>query len=111
MTPEISFLLADVDGTLVTEDKILTPRARDAVMRLNSKGIRFAITSGRPPRGMSMFVDPLALTDAQGRDDAARIELELVGLEHPVELGEELTRRQARVQAKGDIFQDRHRLE
>ena len=32
-------------------------------MRLNSKGIRFAITSGRPPRGMSMFVDPLALTE------------------------------------------------
>jgi Cof subfamily protein (haloacid dehalogenase superfamily) len=60
---KISFLLADVDGTLVTEDKILTPRAREAVVRLHAKGIRFAITSGRPPRGMSMFVDPLALTE------------------------------------------------
>ncbi|HEX4158474.1 MAG TPA: Cof-type HAD-IIB family hydrolase [Rhizomicrobium sp.] len=60
---KISLLLADVDGTLVTEDKVLTPRARAAVMQLNNKGIRFAITSGRPPRGMSMFVDPLALTE------------------------------------------------
>ena len=59
----ISFLLADVDGTLVTEDKVLTPRARQAVVRLHDKGIRFAITSGRPPRGMSMFVDPLGLTE------------------------------------------------
>jgi Cof subfamily protein (haloacid dehalogenase superfamily) len=61
--PNISLLLSDVDGTLVTQDKELTPRARQAVMRLNDKGIRFAITSGRPPRGMSMFVDPLALTE------------------------------------------------
>ncbi len=59
----ISLLLADVDGTLVTHDKVLTPRARQAVMRLHDKGIRFAITSGRPPRGMAMLVDPLALTE------------------------------------------------
>jgi Cof subfamily protein (haloacid dehalogenase superfamily) len=59
----ISLLLSDVDGTLVTTEKVLTPRARQAIMRLHDKGIRFAITSGRPPRGMSMFVDPLALTE------------------------------------------------
>ncbi|HEX4079861.1 MAG TPA: Cof-type HAD-IIB family hydrolase [Rhizomicrobium sp.] len=60
---KISLLLSDVDGTLVTTDKVLTPRARNAVMRLQQKGIRFAITSGRPPRGMAMFVDPLGLTE------------------------------------------------
>lgn len=60
--PKISLLLSDVDGTLVTRDKVLTARAREAVMRLHAKGIRFAITSGRPPRGMAMFVDPLAIT-------------------------------------------------
>jgi Cof subfamily protein (haloacid dehalogenase superfamily) len=58
---KISLVLADVDGTLVTEQKILTPRARDAVKALKAAGIRFAITSGRPPRGMSMLFDPLAL--------------------------------------------------
>jgi Cof subfamily protein (haloacid dehalogenase superfamily) len=58
---KISLLLADVDGTLVTRDKILTARAQDAVRSLREAGIRFAITSGRPPRGMAMLIEPLAL--------------------------------------------------
>jgi len=58
----VSLLIADVDGTLVTEDKILTRRARAAVRALKARGIAFAITSGRPPRGMAMLVKPLALT-------------------------------------------------
>jgi Cof subfamily protein (haloacid dehalogenase superfamily) len=58
---KIRLLLADVDGTLVTRDKVLTPRAQDAVRSLRKAGIRFAITSGRPPKGMAMLVEPLAL--------------------------------------------------
>lgn len=56
---KISLVLADVDGTLVTEEKILTERARAAVKALHRAGIRFAITSGRPPLGMGMLFDPL----------------------------------------------------
>jgi hypothetical protein len=55
-------LLADVDGTLVTQDKILTGRAIAAVEKLGQAGILFAVTSGRPPRGMSMLTGPLHLT-------------------------------------------------
>jgi Cof subfamily protein (haloacid dehalogenase superfamily) len=58
----IKLLIADVDGTLVTRGKKLTARTRDAVERLRSAGIAFAITSGRPPRGMTMLIEPLALT-------------------------------------------------
>ncbi len=58
----IKLLLADVDGTLVTKDKILTERAVQAVMRLKEAGIRFAITSGRPPKGMAMVIAPLQIT-------------------------------------------------
>lgn len=57
----IALVLADVDGTLVTQDKILTDRAKNAVQRLRERGIRFAITSGRPPRGMKMINDALHL--------------------------------------------------
>jgi Cof subfamily protein (haloacid dehalogenase superfamily) len=57
----ISLLLADVDGTLVTRDKVLTDRARRAVRGLREAGIRFAITSGRPPKGMAMLIEPLAI--------------------------------------------------
>ncbi len=59
--PKISLVLADVDGTLVTKDKVLTPRAAAAVKALRTAGIAFAVTSGRPPRGMSMLIEPLAL--------------------------------------------------
>jgi len=62
MDSTIKLLLADVDGTLVTPDKVLTDRAVDAVRRLGEAGILFAVTSGRPPRGMSMLIEPLNLT-------------------------------------------------
>jgi Cof subfamily protein (haloacid dehalogenase superfamily) len=58
---KISLVLADVDGTLVNEEKILTKRAQSAVEQLRRTGIRFAVTSGRPPLGMAMLFDPLAL--------------------------------------------------
>lgn len=58
----IRLLLADVDGTLVTQDKVLTERTIAAVGKLKQAGIQFAITSGRPPRGMSMLIEPLGLS-------------------------------------------------
>jgi Cof subfamily protein (haloacid dehalogenase superfamily) len=60
--PAIRLVLCDVDGTLVTQAKVLTPRAVAAVRRLGEAGILFALTSGRPPRGMAMFVEPLSLS-------------------------------------------------
>src|SRR6187399_2248056 len=60
-TQKIAAVLADVDGTLVTKNKVLTPRAVRAVNELLELGVLFAITSGRPPRGMRMLVEPLGL--------------------------------------------------
>jgi Cof subfamily protein (haloacid dehalogenase superfamily) len=60
----IAALLADVDGTLITKEKVLTARTIDAVKRLRERGVVFCITSGRPPRGLRMFVEPLELTIA-----------------------------------------------
>ncbi len=58
----IRLLLADVDGTLVTNQKVLTPRAIESVQALGAAGVLFAVTSGRPPRGMSMLIGPLELS-------------------------------------------------
>jgi Cof subfamily protein (haloacid dehalogenase superfamily) len=58
----IRMVIADVDGTLVTQEKVLTKRAAEAVLRLYEAGIQFSVTSGRPPRGMAMLIDPLKLT-------------------------------------------------
>ena len=63
---KISALISDVDGTLVTHDKTLTPATIAAVTALQERGIAFAITSGRPPRGMRFFVEPLKLTTPIG---------------------------------------------
>ena len=60
----IAALLADVDGTLITREKVLTARAIGAVKRLRERGVVFCVTSGRPPRGLRMFVEPLELTIA-----------------------------------------------
>ena len=50
-----------MDGTLVTKSKALTPRAIEAIEELHERGVIFAITSGRPPRGMRMLVHPLEM--------------------------------------------------
>ena len=61
---DIRLLLADVDGTLVTQDKVLTDQAVAAAQELHEAGITLALTSGRPPRGMSMLIAPLKLEGA-----------------------------------------------
>jgi len=59
----VRLVIADVDGTLVTQEKVLTARAVDAVSKLRDARIKFVVTSGRPPRGMAMLVEPLKLDE------------------------------------------------
>ena len=59
----VRLVVADVDGTLVTPDKILTPRARAVVRTIVESGIAFTITSGRPPLGMKTLIEELQLQD------------------------------------------------
>jgi Cof subfamily protein (haloacid dehalogenase superfamily) len=79
---KISLLVADVDGTLVTHDKVLTERAERAVHELGKRGIGFAITSGRPPRGMSMLFERLALqTPVSGFNGGMIVRTDLSSIE------------------------------
>jgi Cof subfamily protein (haloacid dehalogenase superfamily) len=79
---KISLVVSDVDGTLLTEDKVLTKRAQRAVRALHDAGIRFAITSGRPPLGMAMLFDDLALeTPIAGFNGGLFVERDLTILE------------------------------
>jgi Cof subfamily protein (haloacid dehalogenase superfamily) len=55
----ISLVLSDVDGTLVTDEKVLTDGSRKAVQKLRAAGIPFAITSSRPPAGLRMLIGAL----------------------------------------------------
>lgn len=81
--PKISLVLADVDGTLVTGEKVLTKRAQAAVQGMYDAGIRFAITSGRPPKGMAMLFDELRLETPIASFDSGRfVKSDLSIIEH-----------------------------
>lgn len=62
MASAVRLVIADVDGTLLTPDKLLTSRARAAVRAIAEARIAFTITSGRPPRGMKLLVDDLQIS-------------------------------------------------
>lgn len=57
----IALVVSDVDGTLVTDDKRLTPAAIEAVRRLDSAGIGFTLASSRPPAGLRHLAEALDL--------------------------------------------------
>ena len=61
MTP-IALVVSDVDGTLLTHDKVLTDGAKAAVRRLHAAGIGFTIVSSRPTIGMGFLIEPLSIT-------------------------------------------------
>src|ERR1700741_3198270 len=58
----IRLALADVDGTLVTQQKVLTAKTKEAVEKLREAGILFATTSGRPPASMPTVIKDVNLT-------------------------------------------------
>ncbi|MDB5576795.1 MAG: HAD-superfamily hydrolase [Bradyrhizobium sp.] len=62
----ISAVVSDVDGTLVTDDKVLTPRVAAAVAGLGAACIPFTIISSRPLRGIRPLIEALRITRAVG---------------------------------------------
>ncbi len=62
----VSLVVTDVDGTLVTGDKQLTPRAIGAVDALRQRGIAFTLASSRPPIGLRPLVAPLGVALPMG---------------------------------------------
>ncbi|MDE3107973.1 MAG: HAD family phosphatase [Acidobacteriota bacterium] len=66
LVARVKLVLSDVDGTLVTSDKRLTARSVAAVAALGDAGIRFALTSARPPQGLAAYVEALSLTTPLG---------------------------------------------
>jgi Cof subfamily protein (haloacid dehalogenase superfamily) len=80
VTRRVSLVVTDVDGTLVTHDKALTPAAIAAVHRLHENGIGFSICSSRPPFGLRMMIEPLALKLPFGGYNAGSIVEPLPGL-------------------------------
>ena len=80
---KVSLVITDVDGTLVTRDKVVTPRAIAAVERLHDAGIGFSVCSSRPPFGLRMLIEPLRLAlPIGGYNAGAIVEPDLSVIEH-----------------------------
>jgi Cof subfamily protein (haloacid dehalogenase superfamily) len=58
----IALVVSDIDGTLLTKDKVLTEGAIRAARRLEDSGVGFTITSSRPTIGMRFLIEPLQIT-------------------------------------------------
>ncbi len=84
---KIRLLLSDVDGTLVTTDKVISDNARDAAKALRAAGLGLAVVSSRPPQGMTMLVAPLGLTEPMaGCNGAILVNPDLSVIEvHPLD--------------------------
>ena len=56
----------DLDGTLTNDQKIITPKTREALMEAQNRGIRLALASARPSPGLFRERDELRLQDHGG---------------------------------------------
>jgi Cof subfamily protein (haloacid dehalogenase superfamily) len=53
----------DMDGTLLTSDKNITPRTKQAIAAAKAKGVTVVLASGRPLNGMKDALVELSLTE------------------------------------------------
>jgi Cof subfamily protein (haloacid dehalogenase superfamily) len=56
-----TLIATDVDGTLLNQDELVTPRTRAAVLAAVDAGTQFVLATGRPPRWISPVVEALGI--------------------------------------------------
>ena len=59
-------IVLDLDGTLTNRDKVITPRTKEALMKLKSQGGTIVLASGRPTYGVMPLAKELGLTEEGG---------------------------------------------
>ncbi|MBE6853961.1 MAG: HAD family phosphatase [Ruminococcus sp.] len=64
MDKKIVFL--DIDGTLVNSEKKITKATKDSLMRIQKAGVKLAIASGRPSKGVIPYAEELELEKYAG---------------------------------------------
>ena len=67
----IELVISDCDGTLLDSAKEVTPRAQQAVDDLREAGIRFTVSSSRPPAGIEWISSLLAISEPMGACNGA----------------------------------------
>ena len=56
---DYKMLAFDLDGTLNNDDKVITPKTREAIMSLQKQGVVVALVSGRQAPGLKREAEAL----------------------------------------------------
>lgn len=62
----IQAILLDLDGTLLNDQKMISPKTKETLLSLQANGIRIVLASGRPKRGIEPFAKELKLAQYGG---------------------------------------------
>ncbi|WP_427981678.1 sugar-phosphatase [Agarivorans sp.] len=58
----IKLIALDMDGTLLNEEKKITPRTHQAIQQAKQAGVKVVLASGRPLQGLVPYLEQLELT-------------------------------------------------
>lgn len=62
----IKAIALDIDGTLTNDEKVITPRTRDALLAAQKAGVKVVLASGRPTQGLKALGAQLKLAEYHG---------------------------------------------
>ena len=60
----IKLVAVDIDGTLITSDRKITPEVYQAIQDAKAQGVKIISATGRPIAGVQNLLDELNLKDA-----------------------------------------------
>ena len=61
-------IVLDLDGTLTNSKKVITPRNREILIRVQEQGVRLVLASGRPTYGIVPLANELRMNEFGGVD-------------------------------------------
>lgn len=62
----IQAILLDLDGTLLNDQKMISPKTKETLLSLQANGVKVVLASGRPKRGIEPFAKELKLAQYGG---------------------------------------------
>lgn len=62
----IKVIILDVDGTLTNDEKIITPKTKEALLKAQKEGCRLVLASGRPTQGLEAYAKELQMDAYNG---------------------------------------------
>lgn len=63
---DYKIIVLDLDGTLTNSQKVITPKTKDALMKIQKAGKKVVLASGRPTPGIVKLADELELAKYEG---------------------------------------------